>query len=198
MIIFEDLTWQTCSDYPDTDYTSDLSAKYIIPDSSPLTSIVMQYAPNIEIITDEEGNVIDVKGHEDIELIKTDICQELNVACNFTIKQGVDYNGEHFDLTEEDQINILAWSSIAQSGQPVPYHSSGNPCRVYTAEEFLGLVAYITAFKTQQLTYCNLLKQQVKEMTDIEEVKAVAYGQTELNEKYAELFAQLSNSGVSV
>lgn len=196
MIIFNNLTWQMCSDFPDIDYTEDKSAKYVIPDSSPLASIVVQYAPNIEIITDEEGNVIDVKGHEDIELIKLYKCQEINTACNSTIKQGVEYNGEHFDLTEEDQINILAWSSIAQSGQPVPYHSSGNPCRVFTAEEFLGLVSYITAFKTQQLTYCNLLKQQVKEMTDIEAVKAVVYRQTALNEKYAELFAQLSGASV--
>lgn len=196
MIIFEDLTWQANSDYPDTDYTVDQSAKYVIPDSSDLASIVRQYAPNIEIIVDETGNVIDIEKHEDVELIKLYKCQEINTACNATIKQGVEYNGEHFDLTEEDQINILAWSSIAQSGQPVPYHSSGNPCRVYTAEEFLGLVSYITAFKTQQLTYCNLLKQQVKEMTDIEEVKAVVYGQTELNEKYAELFAQLSGASV--
>lgn len=194
MIIFEDLSWQTNGDYPDTDFSYNLSAKYVIPDSSPLASIVMQYAPNIEVITDEEGNIVDVKGFEDIEFIKTCKYQEINTACNSTIKQGVEYNGEHFDLTEEDQINILAWSSIAQSGQPVPYHSSGNPCRVFTAEEFLGLVSYITAFKTQQLTYCNLLKQQVREMTDIEEVKAVVYGQTALNEKYAELFAQLSGA----
>lgn len=196
MIIFEDLSWQTNGDYPDTDFSYDLSAKYVIPDSSPLALTVMQYAPNIEIITDENGNVIDVEGYEDIELIKLYKCQEINQACNFTIKQGVDYNGEHFDLTEEDQINILAWSSIAQAGQPVPYHSSGKPCRVFTAEEFLGLVYYITAFKTQQLTYCNLLKQQVKEMTDVEEIKAVVYGETALNEKYAELFTQLSGASI--
>lgn len=196
MIIFEDLTWQTNSDYPDTDFSINQSAKYVISDSSPLIPIVLRYAPNIEIITDEEGNVIDVKGYEDIELIKLYKYQEINTACNFTIKQGVDYNEEHFDLTEEDQINILAWSSIAQSGQSVPYHSSGNPCRVFTAEEFLGLVYYITAFKTQQLTYCNLLKQQVKEMTDIEEIKAVIYGETELNEKYAELFTQMSGASI--
>lgn len=196
MIIFENLTWQANSDYPDTDYTVDQSAKYVIPDSSYLASIVRQYAPNIEITVDAEGNVTNVVQFETLDAVQYSKCQEINTACNFTIKQGVEYNGEHFDLTEEDQINILAWSSIAQSGQPVPYHSSGNPCRVFTAEEFLGLVSYITAFKTQQLTYCNLLKQQVKEMTDIEAVKAVVYGQTALNEKYAELFAQLSGASV--
>ena len=62
---------------------------------------------------------------------------------------------------------MLAWSSIAQQGNPVPYHSSGNPCRIYTSEEFLNLVAAITSFKTYNLTYCNLLKQQVNEIGNI-------------------------------
>ena len=103
------------------------------------------------------------------------------------IYSGYDYNGEHFDLSDEDQINILAWSSVAQQGNSVPYHSSGNPCRIYTSEEFLSLVAAITSFKTYNLTYCNLLKQQVDEMTNSEEVKAVTYGTTKLNEKYQEI-----------
>ena len=58
---------------------------------------------------------------------------------------------------------------------------------MYTSEEFLGLVAAITSFKTYNLTYCNLLKQQVDEMTNSEEVKAVTYGTTKLNEKYQEI-----------
>lgn len=191
MIIFNDLTWQTCSEYPDTDYTPDQSALYVIPDSSPLASIVMRYSPNIEITADEEGNVVNVTGHEDIEVIKTYKCQEINESCNATIKTGIDYNKEHYDLTDEDQINMLAWSSIAQLGSSVPYHSSGNPCREYTSEEFLGLVQAATQFKTYHLTYCNLLKQQIANMTDIEEIKAVKYGITELNETYQALMAQL-------
>ena len=190
MIIFNDLTWQICSDYPDTDYTPEKSALYVIPDSSPLVSIVMQYAPNIKIIVDEEGNVVNIIGYEDIKAIKNYKCQEINNACSNIIYQGIDYNGEHYDLTDEDQINILAWSSIAQLGNSVPYHSSGNPCRIYSAEEFLGLVNAATQFKTYNLSYCNLLKQQISEMTDADEVKNIKYGDN-LNEKYQNMLNQL-------
>lgn len=190
MIIFNDLTWQICSDYPDTDYTPEKSALYVIPDSSPLASIVMQYAPNIEITIDQEGNVINVIGYEDIKAIKNCKCQEINNACSNIIYQGIDYNGEHYDLTDEDQINMLAWSSVAQLGNSVPYHSSGNPCRIYSAEEFLGLVNAATQFKTYNLSYCNLLKQQVSEMTDAEEIKNIKYGDN-LNAKYQNMLNQL-------
>lgn len=197
MIIFKDLTWKTHSDFPDINFEPDNeNVVAVIPDNSELAHKVKNYFPHIELVFSETGEVIEVKESYEFDYILNSKLNQINQACNFTIKQGVDYNGEHFDLTEEDQINILAWSSIAQSGQSVPYHSSGNPCRVFTAEEFLGLVYYITAFKTQQLTYCNLLKQQVKEMTDVEEVKAVVYGETELNEKYAELFTQMSGASI--
>ena len=85
---------------------------------------------------------------------------------------------------------MLAWSSVAQLGNSVPYHSSGNPCRVYSAEEFLGLINAATQFKTYNLTYCNLLKQQVSEMTDAEEIKNIKYGDS-LNEKYQNMLNQL-------
>ena len=86
---------------------------------------------------------------------------------------------------------MLAWSSIAQNGSSVPYHSSGNPCRIYSSEEFLGLVNAATQFKTYQLTYCNLLKQQVSEMKDSDTVNAVEYGITQLNETYQAIISQL-------
>ena len=132
-------------------------------------------------------NLIDIIEYYSIEELKANKKQEINQACSSLIYSGYDYNGEHYDLSDEDQINMLAWSSVAQQGSPVPYHSSGNPCRIYTSVEFLDLVAAITSFKTYNLTYCNLLKQQVDEMTDSEEIKTVTYGTTKLNEKYQEI-----------
>lgn len=212
MIIFKDFNWQMDSSYPDFDYTrynkvydeenqsfmlkqkedyieTDNPVVYVISDDSPLASKVVQYAPNMQIITDETG-IIDILEYYPIEEIIKQKCQEINDACSNIIYQGIDYNEEHYDLTDEDQINMLAWSSIAQLGNPVPYHSSGNPCRMYSAEEFLGLVNAATQFKTYNLSYCNLLKQQVSEMTDSEEIKNIKYGDT-LNEKYQNILNQL-------
>ena len=213
MIIFKNYSWQMNSSFPDFDYTkyikiyneetssfvlkeredyveSDNPVVYVIPDSSPLVNLVMEHAPNIQIITDEDGTVTNVIEYYPLETVIQKKCGEINNACSTIIKAGIDYNNEHYDLTDEDQINMLAWSSIAQLGNSVPYHSSGNPCRVYSAEEFLGLVNAATQFKTYNLSYCNLLKQQVSEMTDAEEIKNIKYGDS-LNEKYQNILNQL-------
>ena len=185
MVIYKDLRWVSNSDYPDTDFQGD--ADYVIPDSSELALKLQMYYPHVKLVTDKNENLIDIIEYYPIEELKANKKQEINQACSSLIYSGYDYNGEHYDLSDEDQINMLAWSSVAQQGSSVPYHSSGNPCRIYTSEEFLGLVAAITSFKTYNLTYCNLLKQQVDEMTTPEEVKAVVYGTTKLNEKYQEI-----------
>ena len=185
MVIYKDLRWVSNSDYPDTDFQGD--ADYVVPDDSELAFKMQMYYPHAKLVTDENENLIDIIEYYSIEELKTNKKQEINQACSSLIYSGYDYNGEHYDLSDEDQINMLAWSSVAQQGNSVPYHSSGNPCRIYTSEEFLSLVAAITSFKTYNLTYCNLLKQQVEEMTNSEEVKAVTYGTTKLNEKYQEI-----------
>lgn len=41
-----------------------------------------------------------------------------------------------------------------------------------------------TSFKTYNLTYCNLLKLQVDEMTEKEDIASVKYGVTALSKKY--------------
>ena len=185
MVIYKDLRWVSNSDYPDTDFQGD--ADYVVSDGSELALKLQMYYPHAKLVTDENENLIDIIEYYSIEELKENKKQEINQACSSMIYSGYDYNGEHYDLSDEDQINMLAWSSVAQQGSSVPYHSSGNPCRIYTSEEFLGLVAAITSFKTYNLTYCNLLKQQVDEMTNSEEVKTVTYGTTKLSEKYQEI-----------
>ena len=186
MVIYKNENlYVTDSEYPDTDFQGD--ADYVVSDNSELAFKMKLYYPHVKLVTDENENLIDIIEYYPIEELKANKKQEINQACSSLIYSGYDYNGEHYDLSDEDQINMLAWSSVAQRGSPVPYHSSGNSCRIYTSEEFLNLVAAITSFKTYNLTYCNLLKQQVDEMTNSEEVKAVTYGTTKLNEKYQEI-----------
>ena len=113
---------------------------------------------------------------------------ELSAECERTIVAGVDIGDEHYSLTIEDQANILAWMAVAQTGKAVPYHSDGNPCVIYSAEDFLKVANAAVAFKTAQTTYCNLLMRQVEVMTDVDEVKAVKYGVTQLEGEYAEQY----------
>lgn len=113
---------------------------------------------------------------------------ELSAECEKVIVAGVDVGDVHYSLTIEDQANILAWMAVAQTGKAVPYHSDGNPCVVYSAEDFLKVANVAVAFKTAQTTYCNLLMRQVEAMTDVNEVKAVKYGVTQLEGEYAEQY----------
>ena len=113
---------------------------------------------------------------------------ELSAECEKAIVSGVDVGEAHYSLTIEDQANILAWMAVAQTGKAVPYHQDGQPCRVYTAEEFLEVANAAVVHKTHHTTYCNLLMRQVEAMTDVGDVKAVEYGITQLEDEYAEQY----------
>ena len=113
---------------------------------------------------------------------------ELSAECEKAIISGIDVGDAHDSLTIEDQANILAWMAVAQTGKAVPYHQDGQPCRVYTADEFMEVANAAVAYKTHHTTYCNLLMRQVEAMTDADEVKAVQYGITQLEGKYAEQY----------
>ena len=154
-----------------------------------ITEKLRQYQPNFEFVFDDYGNIIDVV--EISELIENVISQkksELSAECEKAIIAGVDVGDAHYSLTIEDQANILAWMAVAQTGKAVPYHQDGQPCRIYTAEEFMKVANAAVAFKTAQTTYCNLLMRQVEAMTDVDEVKAVKYGITQLEGEYAEQY----------
>ena len=119
---------------------------------------------------------------------------ELSEECEKVIVSGVDVGDAHYSLTIEDQANILAWMAVAQTGKAVPYHSDGNPCVIYSAEDFLKVANAAVAFKTAQTTYCNLLMRQVEALTDVDEVKAVKYGITQLEGDYAEQYQIIMTS----
>ena len=113
---------------------------------------------------------------------------ELSAECEKAIISGVDVGDAHYSLAIEDQANILAWMAVAQTGKAVPYHQDGQPCRVYTADEFMEVANAAVAYKTHHTTYCNLLMRQVEAMTNADEVEAVQYGITQLEGEYAEQY----------
>ena len=124
----------------------------------------------------------------DLEIAIAKKLDEISAKCNTVIEAGVDVGDAHYSLTIEDQANILAWMAVAQTGKSIPYHQDGQPCRVYTADEFMEVANAAVAYKTHHTTYCNLLMRQVENMTDTDEVKAVQYGTTQLEGKYAEQY----------
>lgn len=193
MIVFENKDWASSSLFPDSKF--DKEAQYWIEDGSEIANFIMNSNGHFKVTeSDETEKIISIEEYYPIEELKENKKQEINQACSSLIHSGYDYNGEHFDLTNEDQINIMASLKKAESGLSVPYHSSkpnkegSNPCRLYSAEEFIQIATAITKFIQDNLTYCNLLKLQVDEMTNEEEIKSVTYGTTQLNEKYQAIY----------
>lgn len=187
MVVYKDKHFKMRSDRPDDDFVG--NADYVIPDGSELAEKIKGAYPYFEFVFDDDGNLIDVTEiREPIENIISQKKAELSAECEKAIVAGVDIGDAHYSLTIEDQANILAWMAVAQTGKAVPYHCDGQPCRVYTADEFMEVANAAVAYKTHHTTYCNLLMRQVEAMTDADEVKAVQYGITQLEGEYAEQY----------
>lgn len=189
MIVFENKDWASSSLFPNSKFDED--AQYWIEDDSEIANFILNSNGHFKVTeSDETGKILSIEEYFPIEELKENKKQEINQACSSLIYSGYDYNGEHFDLTDEDQINIMSSLKKAESGLAVPYHSSkpneegSNPYRLYSAKEFIQIATAITKFKEYNLVYCNLLKLQVDEMTDIADIENVKYGKTALNAKY--------------
>lgn len=149
----------------------------------------------------DNGNVVE-RSEDEINLdafpdIISQKKAELSAECEKTIVSGVDVGDAHYSLTIEDQANILALTPLAQAGNSVFYHQDGEMCREYSSDEFNEIVNVVTAHKTLQTTYCNLLMRQIEEMSDVEEVKAVEYGKTELIGKFKERYDAIAQHFVT-
>ena len=196
MIVYKDKHFITNSDHPDTDWTG--NADWVIPDGSELAEKIISLYPNFEFVLGDDGNIADVvEINEPIDKVISQKKTELSAECEKVIVAGVDVNDAHYSLTIEDQANILALTPLAQAGNSVFYHSDSNMCCEYSPDEFNKIVNAVTAHKTLQTTYCNLLMRQVEEMSDVEEIKAIEYGKTELIGKFKERYNEIAQHFVT-
>lgn len=183
--------------------TDDVGASYVHTDYVIKLKYGMDYIggePNPRIIlrlgqlTETDKSLREVAGKVKVytgtetEIAIAKKLDELSVDCHDTIELGVDYNGSHYSLTEQDQTNILAWGNRASMGKSVPYHADGEFCRPYTAEEFSGLVDAAVGHIAHNTTYCNMLMNYTKTLTDISEINAIKYGVTELIGEYLDKY----------
>ena len=186
MVVYKNKCHVTNSKYPDSDFMGD--ADWVIADGSEIAEKITGL-DDFDFVLDGDGNLVDVtETSEPIENIISQKKSELSTECEKAIISGVDVGESHYSLTIEDQANILAWMAVAQTGKSVPYHCDGQPCRIYTAEEFMEVANAAVTYKTHHTTYCNLLMRQVEVMTDVDDVKAVQYGITQLEGEYAEQY----------
>lgn len=67
MILYNDKSFVTSSDYPDTDWLG--NADYVVHDGSEFAEKIMTLYPHFDLVTDENGGLIDVEEipHEETE-----------------------------------------------------------------------------------------------------------------------------------
>lgn len=130
---------------------------------------------------EEPAPVVDEALRLTAEYAKSAKIDEMRRACEAAIIHGVDvtYNGvtRHYSLELTDQLNILALQdAIEQGAQQIPYHGDDEPCRYYSQEEFLAVVAAANEHKTYHTTYFNSLKAYIEGIETLDELDEITYG----------------------
>lgn len=119
---------------------------------------------------------------------------EISLTSQSMIINGVVFNGKRYRLNTTDQINMSALSAMAQMGNKVPYHADGEICRIFEPEEMVQLAQTATSWIVYHTTYFNLLKHQILEYDNLEDVEKVYYG-IKLKDEYQQIINTIVSGG---
>ena len=126
-----------------------------------------------------------VKKEQDIRLDKIDDIKNVKInmmssICQNVIESGIDVLDKHYSLSAYDQINLMKLESLARMNPEglFPYHADGELCTLYSAEAIIVLAERATAWKLYWSTYFNHLKAEIMEMTNVDDIISVKFGQT--------------------
>lgn len=129
--------------------------------------------------------------------IKEGLILNMSSECNRAIEAGVDITlneeavtvleggntstptpvVEHFELKQDDQMNIAAlFNLMLMGGTEYIYHSSGKNCRSYSATEIAKIYVNSQLFITQNVTYNNVMKNYINSLKTEEELEQVTWG----------------------
>lgn len=124
-----------------------------------------------------------------LEQVQFHKAKEFNYFCGKNIDHGIDVTlssgeTEHFSLTDTDQINInSALTEIMMGATDVEYHSDNGPFKVYSADDMLLICTTAQSKVKTETAYRNNLREWIKQLTDVEEIRKITYG-TEIPEEY--------------
>lgn len=137
----------------------------------------------LEQIPDFDANELGIEARRTAKL------SEISAMCQETIFSGIDVeiNGEthHFSLTLFDQLDLFGKKDQLDSGETkkYEYHSDGNPCKFYTAEEMKPVVDAAMRYVTYHKTYCNSMYTWIRNCKKASEIEAIQYG-VDIPEEY--------------
>lgn len=163
-----------------------------IPFEQDLSSI----CANRQLMRDSINNIQqDISDDDDLlSQAKQRKINEISLTSQSMIINGVEFNGKRYRLNTTDQINMSALSAMAQIGNKVPYHADGEICRVFEPEEMVQLAQTATNWIVYHTTYFNLLKHQILEYDNLEDVEKVYYG-TKLKDEYQQIINTIISNG---
>lgn len=158
-----------------------------------------------EIQQEPETEINDISEDAQISLDYLIVAKidEMSETCNAVILNGFDITlsdncTHHFDLSLEEQLNIMTLKEMITSGvTAIPYHASNEPCKFYSVEDIMSIITAATELKTYQITYFNSLKQYIKSISTLEELNQVYYGMPIPAKYYSEVMVSLvSGQGI--
>lgn len=117
-----------------------------------------------------------------IEYVRNAKINAMSAECSKAVTNGFDVvlaDGlvHHFDLTIEDQLNLISLKEMLSAGATeVPYHERGCLCKMYSVEDITVVIDKASTHKTYHLTYFNSLKNYIMNINEISEVDSIQYG----------------------
>lgn len=160
-------------------------------------------ADQVRRIEEAISNDIDIDAMTVAEY-KSFVLNNISNACESNIYEGtvieIDGVQHNFSFKAEDQINLLQLYLMTQMYPAityVPYHSDGESCMFYTAEQIKTIYITLIIRLIAITTYANQLNLYVRSMTTKEELSNVRYGMN-LPEPYARVVADIVSETQSV
>lgn len=172
-----------------------LSVQFIEIDESEYrilkSAIESEEAIEADVATDNETTIT-------LEYVKEKAIKKMRAECEEAIVGGVDVMlsdglSHHFDLTIEDQINLISLKEmIAAGATEIPYHESDCLCKMYSPEDIIALLNAASAHKMYHTTYFNSLKGYINCLKEIEAVNNVYYGMIIPEEHWSEVLIAIA------
>lgn len=135
---------------------------------------------------------------------RTFVLQNISKDCEEDIYLGtsIDIDGtmQSFSFKAEDQINLLQLYLMTQmypAITAVPYHSNGQTCMFYTAQQIKTIYMTMIVRLISITTYANQLNLYAQTLTTKEELSTLRYGM-ELPMQYARVVSDIVSETISV
>jgi hypothetical protein len=117
-----------------------------------------------------------------IRQLKQKKIKEMSEICHNKITNGIrvvlsDNKLHHFELSIEDQVNLLEIKYLIDKGESeFIYHETDCLCKSYSLEDMQKIIDASFNHKQYHLTYFNKLKNHINKLQTINEIIAVEYG----------------------